>query len=170
MILDNCTEAELKVPETKQLIWGGENVAKDIKFFMSSKPYFKPFGFEELKEIAFKDFNYEFKEPQNIVMVGNEITHDVLFANKNLMTSVWVNKFKNFNNFTSESFKQLYAADKKVETDQKILKEDDEYIAKLINLEKQTAIKFYKDEPQIRTGIMEDLQNKWVTEHVEPIN
>jgi len=60
----------------------------------SYNPYFKPFGFEEMKEVAKKEFDYDLGDPSKIVMFGDELTTDIMFGNMNKMLTVWVHNFR----------------------------------------------------------------------------
>ena len=37
--------------------------------------------------------NYDFKDPEKIVMIGDQLTMDIFFGNFNDMATVWVYKF-----------------------------------------------------------------------------
>ena len=63
----------------------------------------RPFNFEKLAQVAKDEFNFDMSKPEKIVMVGDQLTSDILFGNLNGMATVWVHRFRDF--FTKDEFK-----------------------------------------------------------------
>jgi len=47
-----------------------------------------------MKEVAKKEFDYDLGDPSKIVMIGDELTTDIMFGNMNKMLTVWVHNFR----------------------------------------------------------------------------
>ena len=51
----------------------------------------KPFNFKTLVKWTKKNFDYDLTNPEKIIMVGDQITDDVLFGGINNMANIWIN-------------------------------------------------------------------------------
>ena len=76
---------------------------EETRFMHSGHVGSRPFNFEKLAQVAKDEFNFDMSKPEKIVMVGDQLTSDILFGNLNGMATVWVHRFRDF--FTKDEFK-----------------------------------------------------------------
>ena len=58
------------------------------------KEVIKPYNFEKLRDHCKTELKYEFSSPENMVLIGDTLTTDILFGNLNNMSTIWVHKHK----------------------------------------------------------------------------
>ena len=67
----------------------------DIRFFHAGELKLSPLDFKQFRENAISRFDEDvFAEPEKMIMVGNQLSSDIVFGNKNNMCTVWINGFK----------------------------------------------------------------------------
>ena len=72
----------------------------------------RPFNFQDLKDYIKEDLEVELNEPEKYVMIGDQLTTDVLFGNLNKMATVWVHGFKDECHAMKDSCRELYDIEK----------------------------------------------------------
>ena len=68
-----------------------------------------PFDFTNIRDYLKETYEQDISDSKNIVMVGDQLTSDILFGNSNEMTTVWVNKYTDTCNALNTRSSELYA-------------------------------------------------------------
>ena len=74
-----------------------------MNYITSNEVGERPFNFQRIKDYVKEKFNSDFSNPENIIIIGNNIVEDVIFGRINDMGTIYVT---HLNNQIKEKFEE----------------------------------------------------------------
>ena len=102
------------------------NFANEMPYTgLPSNEPIRPFNFNKYAEHVKETLDFNFGDPKKIVMIGDQLTTDILFGNLNEMATIWLFKYKDICDDVEHRCPDLFKLEEK-EAD-KVFKEESKF-------------------------------------------